>query len=584
MSILEKNLSVRPELKELYEKFSGSKYEVEITKNNQRTFRVSDKYVHSAYNPEREATRSVELLTKIEEESQEIDVYLLLGNGLGYTAVQLYRKIIKESQANIKPYILWIEKDPASFICALENADLSELLQSDNVRIFVDTPKDVVGSFLQTIATKRIRYSYLRPLYFANESYYQELQNYIAYVLDRKDMNSATLIRFQRTWARNNIYNLPYSVVAGKISDLKNIALGCTAVLIAGGPTLEKMLPFIKQYRDNLLLVAVDTAYKYLRSHGVSPDIVVSVDPQFWNYKYLEGESLEGSILVTDSSAYHKTFENVDPRRVFTGDSLFEVTKYFLGGSSRGTLAAGGSVATTAFDIARTIGATSIIFAGLDLSFPNRNTHFRGAFFEHNFIATSSYIDTADKKSDDYIAHTGVLNQVVSTTGESVITDPKMILFQRWIEKEINVTNARVVLPNLGGARIEGANIVEFEQLPREIQGVSLEGFHERVELLIQNNNKNIVDTNLPARLREFLDCINTIAKHSKEIVKLIPDSGDISQKSIARADTLQQEVFENPRYMRVTSILASSAQDVLLSIVENVSYASRGIAKRIYG
>ena len=230
---------------------------------------------------------------------------------------------------------------------------------------------------------------------------------------------------------------------------MRDIAKGCTAVVIAGGPTLEKMIPYIKKERENLILIAVDTAYKYLKSQEIIPEIVVSVDPQYWNDKYLENEKLKDSILITDPSAYFKIFRNIATEQIFTGNSLFELTGYFMKNENRGTLAAGGSVATTAFDIARLIGAEKIILAGLDLGFPGRNTHFKGAFFEHNFITTEDYFNNAQEKSFNYLMHTGDLPLTKSTDNKAIITDSKMILFRRWIEREVGLTNASVLLPNL---------------------------------------------------------------------------------------------------------------------------------------
>ena len=62
--------------------------------------------------------------------------------------------------------------------------------------------------------------------------------------------------------------------------------------------------------------------------------------------------------------------------------------------------------------------------------------------------------------------HTGELPLTKSTNGKPIITDPKMILFRRWMEREIALTNAPVLLPNLGGSYIEGCKIIELSAPP----------------------------------------------------------------------------------------------------------------------
>lgn len=570
MDVLKNNSSIPPELKELYTKNKDKIYPLEETKNGLKTYRIQEIFIHSRYDPLKEAERAV---TTLLNDSGEVDVYILLGNGLGYCAKSLYRQILKESKEAIKPYILWIEKDPLSFLAALEVNDMGELFADPNFKFFLDTSKENIGSFLQTIPTKRIRYYYHRPLYVLFENYYREIQNYIGYILDRKDMNTATLVRFQKIWARNLIYNTPYYPFTGKIQDLKNTAEGSTVVLIAGGPTLEKILPLLQKERSNLILVAVDTAYKYLKSHGIVPEIVVSVDPQYWNYKYLEKESLTDSILITDSSSYFQMFRDIEPARIFTGNSLFELAKYFIDNNCRGTMAAGGSVSTTAFDIARMIGAKKIILAGLDLGFPNHKTHFKGAFFENNFIFSSDYFHSAEQKSVSYLVHTGELLTAKATDGSLLITDPKMILFKRWIEREISLTDAQIILPELGGSFLEGAKLLPLNEIKIE-ENNARNDFLQHCQKLIEQNRNFKLPYHLKEKMFAFLNTAKEIEKESSKIASLIPQEGNISEKNIQEIDWRQKNLFSTAEKNLITSIVSSSAQDILLSISENVSFS----------
>lgn len=569
-AIFAKNISFLPDLQGLSRNETENIYSLEETKTGHKTYKLDNIYIHSKYDPIKEAKRSVQLLL---ENKEDVDVYILFGCGLGYVMRELYNQILNNSK-QIKPYIIWIESDLKSFITAMHSFDMSDILNDSNVKIFIGTKKDVIGSFLQTIPTKRIRYYYHRPLYSFGETYFKEVQNYISYVLDRKDMNSATLVRFQKIWARNIIFNTPYYPFAGKIESLRNIAESCTAVVIAGGPTLEQMIPYIKKERENLILVAVDTAYKYLCSHEIIPEIVVSVDPQYWNYKYLENEELKDSILITDPSAYFKIFRNVAAQQIFTGNSLFELTGYFTETENRGTLAAGGSVATTAFDIARLIGAQNIILAGLDLGFPGRSTHFKGAFFENNFIATSDYFNDSNQKSFNYLMHTGELHLAKSTDGKTVITDQKMVLFRKWIEREIGLTNASVLLPNLGGSFIEGSKVVELANLPSTNKSDIRQKYRMKIDNLIKENVENTASYNITKRIKTFIEILNAIISESEKILKIIPKDGNISKSKINEFDERQKNIMSDHEKNWILNIVSSSAQNVLLSIMENVSYS----------
>ena len=569
-AILKKNILSFSKLNTISEDEIKNIYQTEDTKSGHKTYKLDNIYIHSKYDPIKEAKRSVQLLL---ENKEDIDVYILFGCGLGYVAQELYEQILADNPKQIKPYIIWIENDLKTFMTTIHSSDISNLLEDENVKIFVESPKDVIGSFLQTIPTKRIRYYYHRPTYSFEEAYFKEVQNYINYVLDRKDMNSATLVRFQKTWARNIIFNTPYYPFAGKIESLRDIAKGCTAVVIAGGPTLEKMIPYIKKERENLILIAVDTAYKYLKSQKIIPEIVVSVDPQYWNYKYLENEKLKDSILITDPSAYFKVFRNIAAEQIFTGNSLFELTGYFVKNENRGTLAAGGSVATTAFDIARLIGAEKIILAGLDLGFPGRNTHFKGAFFEHNFITTEDYFNNAQEKSFNYLMHTGDLPLTKSTDNKAIITDSKMILFRRWIEREVGLTNASVLLPNLGGSFIEGCKITELSDLPND-KNTKKSEYITRIQHIINENKKNKINYDITDRMKTFNKLLKIIKNESEKILKIIPENGNMPQNKINEFDERQKNLMGEPEKNKVLNIISSSAQNILLSIMENVQFS----------
>jgi hypothetical protein len=236
---------------------------------------------------------------------------------------------------------------------------------------------------------------------------------------------------------------------------------------------------------------------------------------------------------------------------------------------NRGTLAAGGSVATTAFDIARLIGVEKIILAGLDLGFPGRNTHFKGAFFENNFISTAGYFDDAQQKSFNYLMHTGELPLTQSTDKKTVITDPKMILFRKWIEREVGLTNIPVLLPNLGGSLIEGCKIVELPDLPHT--KVDKDSYNIKIQTIINENKKNTVPYDVCEKMKTFSQISKTITEESEKILKLIPENANMPQNKINEFDMRQKKLMDQSEKNKVLNIISSSAQNILLSIMENV-------------
>src|SRR4030042_1158072 len=298
MDILSKNMEELKELKIIYLENKAKLYETENTKINLPTVKINNIYLHSKYDPVIEADRITELLLK---DKDELDVLLIFGGGLGYIPRLLFDKIIKKSNLKILPYILYLEVDIRLFLTSLNCFDWSEILKNENFKVFLEADKEQIGAFIQSIPTKRIRYYYHRPSFMLNENYYKNIQKYIEYILDRKDMNNATFARFQKVWTRNIIFNLPYYINSNPLNSLKDTAKGMTSILTAGGPSLEKSIDFIRKNKDNAIIISVDTAYKYLLKNGITPDILVTIDPQFWNYKYIENLKFDNTIIITDS-------------------------------------------------------------------------------------------------------------------------------------------------------------------------------------------------------------------------------------------------------------------------------------------
>ncbi len=567
INFLQKNLDALPKLNELCSHYKDQLYSIESSKNNSQTLKIKNIYLHSKYDPIKEANRIVDILL---QDCKELDVFILYGAGLGYVARMLFEKKIKNNNSAILPYIIYIEADIKIFLTSINNFDWSEILINNQFKIFLEAEKELIGSFIQTIPTKRIRYYHHRPSYNFHENYYKDVQNYISYVLDRKDMNTATFTRFQRLWTKNFLYNLPAYIYSKTINQLKDIAKGSTAVVVAGGPTVENNIQYLKSVKDSVIIIAVDTVYKYLKKHSIEPDILVVVDPQFWNYKYIENAKINNSIIVAESSVYHKVLQIAPIENYFVGSSIFKIAKFFdKNNEKRGTLAAGGSVATSAFDIARIIGSSEIIITGLDLSFPDRMTHFKGSFFETNFLNFCNYYNTAECLSYQYLTHAPL--QIINSTNGKVFTDQKMYLFKKWFDKEIPLTDAKVYLPDYGGALLEGVNITDPEKLPKPDKDIKLE-YNKNINKLLKTKNNINWDT--------IKDKINLILKHSIDIKKisqkifnLIPENGQIKPDTQKTIDNLEKNLFDDNNRAEVIRVISSSAQDILLSIMENIEY-----------
>jgi hypothetical protein len=79
---------------------------------------------------------------------------------------------------------------------------------------------------------------------------------------------------FVKTQLENIIENrLPASILKDEFS-------GLSCIVIAGGPSLDQHLDWIRSQSDSLIIIAVSRIASKLHNEGITPHIIVSVDPQ----------------------------------------------------------------------------------------------------------------------------------------------------------------------------------------------------------------------------------------------------------------------------------------------------------------
>jgi hypothetical protein len=286
---------------------------------------------------------------------------------------------------------------------------------------------------------------------------------------DRLDINRNTLQRFGRLWVRNLCRNLPRLVDGRGVGELRGSFDGVPTLLLAAGPTLDQVLPILPELAKRLLVVAVDTAVGPALRAGVEPDFAVVVDPQYWNARHLDRLAPSASILVSEASAHPRVFRPFEGP-VFFCSSVFPLGRAFESAAgSFGSLGAGGSVSTTAWDLARSLGSDRIYAAGLDLGFPAGRTHCRSSFFEHLALVRGTRVRPAEQVVFRYTWSANP-TRVAANDGTSLLSDRRMEVYRSWFASQLALPDAPPTsAATRGGARVDGmgfADIADLLDLP----------------------------------------------------------------------------------------------------------------------
>jgi len=152
---------------------------------------------------------------------------------------------------------------------------------------------------------------------------------------------------------------------------------GMTAVVTAGGPSLAGLLPWIKANRTRLALVAVSRTAGILIREGLTPDILVTLDPFESSYQ-VSHEMLalgERTLLVNGHHAYSALVEGWQGPKCYIGAPYpWQEAK-----ADGNFVQWGPSVTNDALAITLEFGCTTVILAGVDLCYgPEGRTHTTG--------------------------------------------------------------------------------------------------------------------------------------------------------------------------------------------------------------
>jgi hypothetical protein len=164
---------------------------------------------------------------------------------------------------------------------------------------------------------------------------------------------------------------------------LRDAFQGKTGVVLAGGPSLDELLPWVRQQRQNLLVIAASRISHSLLQAGIQPDISVSVDPQAFNLNVCKDmlEFQDGTLLVNQYHLSSNLLASWGGQKVFIGHRypwptpLQPENIFFTGGTT---------ITNVALDLAIETGVAQIILGGVDFCFSRQgHTHASGTV-EHS--------------------------------------------------------------------------------------------------------------------------------------------------------------------------------------------------------
>jgi hypothetical protein len=497
-------------------------------------------------------------------------VFVILGFGLGYAA---------EAAAEAVPGrpIIVVERRRELLKKALETRDLGGFLSKNRLVFVLGGSGDGVTGALALFEShgessgespgKKTVPVIIRNRALAglDEDWYGAVESRIKTWLSKDGVNKATLKRFGKRWMKNLSRNLSAIRDLPGIRKLENILNGpeIPVFLAAAGPSLDETGPFLGEIARRCLVVAVDTSLRFLIHRGIDPDFVVSVDPQYWNFRHFDRVPAPSTRLVAESAVYPPCLRHGFKGRLLCG-SLFPLGRFIEDRvDPKGELGAGGSVATTAWDFARTLGAPAVWIAGLDLSFPDLKTHFRGALFEDRSLAEWARLRPGETQAFRSLRD-GQPFRAKSSGGGGVLTDKRLSLYAAWFESRFSrfpkPVNYSLSSRGLAIGGLKPAAIGELLALPERREEIDsiLEGVFTSLDKEFEG------PLGKKARSEQYDGALSTLLEGLGEIKTLAENAAETAETALRRHIRSGLDAKERERVLQrlgaANKAIASSA------------------------
>ncbi|MCU0688304.1 MAG: DUF115 domain-containing protein, partial [Phycisphaerales bacterium] len=398
--------------------------------------RYAGRALASSRSPQDEARTWANAIDLIEH-----GVVVVIGFGLGWHVSEVVRRQLQAepesgSTRGQPDAVLVFEPDLSLLRAVMERMDLSAMFRGSVY--FVTKPTDAatlsaalgVHNRPASIGVHIAEHMPSLPRISA-EQRRDFLQTLNAAVAATRVGMSSELIQVEGTF-RNVLNNVDYYVASRPLLAWRRALAGRPAVVVAAGPSLQRTIDALAKpgVREQVLIVAVQTALKPLLARGIKPHIVCALDHHEISRRFYEGltaDDVRGVTLVYEAKVNPAVSMAWPGERRSTADGILEA---LLGpdlARPMGAVRQGSTVAHLAYYVARNLGCDPVALTGLDLGFTDGTYYSSGAVIHQAWAGEVGEFNTLEMLEWQRIKRMGNhLREATDTLGRAMYTDEQM--------------------------------------------------------------------------------------------------------------------------------------------------------------
>lgn len=497
--------------------------------------------LNSTYRPVQEAEKFAK---KIQLTDNSVIAFMGIGNGIIVKALA--------DQLNEEALLLIYEPSKELFAFIMRHFDLSEILSDKRVKIFVE---GINEQYFDVVLTYNINNVNVGVTILETHPKYKELfpEKFEDFCKQFKDcrnsalVNLKTIMERQKVMTRNAILNVSYLVHSKMTADfIGAFPKDMPAILVSGGPSLDKNYEVLKQAKGKALIIAVDRTAQYLLDRDIVPDMFCSLDYRK-SVRLFQDERLKQIPFLYMSDLNNAVLNVLGKKNLIFGTTSLRFYNWLIGEcGKRGTdLPIGGSVATLGYSFAKRTGFHRLILVGQDLALTG------GANYAGGMVSGVSDIHEYDTM------------EVPGNVEDTVITRGDYYVYLKWFEqavKEAKESGMEVVNATEGGAKIEGTNVMSLQEAINLYcrEDYDIEAIFQGIQPLVTEETMPDVKTLLEEKKKE----LPKLKKKAKDAAELARRCGVLSE----RGDYGKEFKEKNKHLSQTTALFDESPTASLLS------------------
>lgn len=470
----------------------------------------------------------------------------------GLASGEYIKKLMNNIGYGNKVYIFEPEEVIYNYI--MRDPDINNIVKRDSrIGVFHFKNKNQIMNILNTYVDKSYLNKYICSYYTNYEKVFLNEFNVFNEAIKDFWIEVGALrvsnIMFANTVINNYINNIKEIEKNINANKFKNNFLGSTAIIVSSGPSLEKNIKFLKEYKDNCIIICASRSIQELINNEIIPDFICAIDPgEIMGKLFAQSMKLEIPMVVTEQVNFN-VVKSYNGKKLFVLNS-FKNTIERICNEEYVSIPVGGSVAHLATAFAVLLGAKNVIFIGQDLAFTNNKYH--------STLSTNEKLikEKAAFNKDD-------LFYVEGNVEEKVLTNNSFLTFKNWFEIFIsNNKDTNFINSTEGGAKIKGTKIMPL----KDSLGIYCsKKINKDVNLDIENN----IEGSIIEYLNKVLETMYRLSlkgiEYSKKMINYYGGNRNIKINNVLKKlDEIDLNFYKNHEIIYMLNLFKYKEMEIL--------------------